>query len=81
MQNTGGQLYSGMAAVTPSDTVEINCRAVYVGGAGNVALKQKSGGASVVFTAPPVGTIIPVSLDQGQIMSTGTTATLLVALS
>lgn len=79
MQNMGSQIFSGMAAVTPSDTAEVTCRAVYVGGAGNVTLKQK-GGTAITFTAPPVGAVLPVSLDQGQIMSTGTTATLLVAL-
>lgn len=79
MQNLGGLMFSGGAAVTPSDTVEITCRGIYVGGAGNVAVKQK-GGSAVTFTAPPVGTVLPISLDQGQIMATGTTATLLVAL-
>lgn len=80
MQSMGGIVYSSAVAVVPSDTQEINCRAIYVGGAGNVAIKQK-GGAAVTFTAPPVGSLITVSLDQGQIMSTGTTATLLVALA
>lgn len=72
--------YGSFQAVTPSDTVPISCRAIYVGGAGNVAVKA-AGGTAVTFTAPPVGTILPLNLDQGFIMSTNTTATLLLALS
>lgn len=73
--------YASAQAVTPSDTTAINCRAIYVGGAGNVAVKTSSGAASVTFTAPPVGAILPLMIDGGQIMATGTTATLLVALA
>jgi hypothetical protein len=73
--------YGSAQAVTPSDTTVINCRAIYVGGAGNVAVKTANGATAVTFTAPPVGTILPVLIDQGQIMSTNTTATLLIALA
>lgn len=73
-------IYTGFAAVTTSDTVRISCRGIYVGGAGNVALSIDGTTAAVVITAPPVGTILPMMLDQGRIMATGTTATLLVAL-
>lgn len=72
--------YSSAQAVTPSDTTLINCRAIYVGGAGNVAIKMP-GGSAVTFTAPPVGTILPLNIQGGQIMSTNTTATLLLALA
>lgn len=71
--------YSDQIALTPSDTTQVFCRAIYVGGAGNVAVKAKNGTA-VTFTAPPVGTILPVNLDGGQVMSTNTTATLLIGL-
>lgn len=82
MQNWQGGTYSSFAAVTPSDSTLVNCRAIYVGGAGNVAVKSGSAGATAVtFTAPPIGSIIPVALDQGFIMATNTTATLLIALS
>jgi hypothetical protein len=80
MQNLQSH-YGSAAAVTPSDTTVINCRAIYVGGAGNVAVKTVAGGTAVTFTAPPVGTILPIMIDGGQIMSTNTTATLLVALA
>lgn len=71
--------YSDCFDITPSDTTQVFCRAIYVGGAGNVAVKPK-GGSAVTFTAPPVGSIIPVGLEGGQVMSTNTTATLLRGL-
>jgi hypothetical protein len=74
--------YGSAVAVTTSDTALISCRAIYVGGAGNVTVNpSQTGGTSVTFTAPPVGSIIPFELNQGRIMATGTTATLLVALA
>jgi len=73
--------YGSAAAVTPSDTTIINCRALYVGGAGNVAVKTTSGATAVTFTAPPVGTILPINIDGGQVMATNTTATLIIALA
>lgn len=81
MQNGPFPTYSSVAAVTPSDTTQINCRAIYVGGAGNVAIKSTPAATAVTFTAPPVGSIIPVEINGGQIMATNTTATLLVALA
>lgn len=72
--------YSSALAVVPSDTVPVTCRAIYIGGAGSVTVTPK-GGAAVVFTAPPVGSILPIQLDQGLINATGTTATLMVALA
>lgn len=81
MQAVAAMSYASASAVTPSDTTIINCRAIYVGGAGNVAVKTQSGAAAVTFTAPPVGTILPIMIDGGQIMATNTTATLLVALA
>lgn len=73
--------YSTFFAVTPSDSTRVNCRAIYVGGAGSVAVSPDGTTGATVFTAPPVGSIIPVELNQGRIMATGTTATLLVALA
>lgn len=80
MQNLQSH-YGSAIAVTISDTVPISCRAIYVGGAGNVAVKTVSGAAAVTFTAPPVGTILPIMIDGGFIMATNTTATLLLALA
>jgi len=70
--------YSGGIAVTPHDTNELPfvCRAIYVGGAGNVSVKM--GETIVTFVAPPVGSILPVRTSL--IRATLTTATNLVAL-
>lgn len=69
-------------AITPSDTVDIlpnsaPIRALYVGGAGNVTGVLLDGTA-ILFTAPPVGAVIPVQLKR--VNATGTTATALVGL-
>ena len=78
MQTGPFSTYSSAKAITPSDTAAQTYRAIYVGGAGNVAVKT-TGGDTVTFTAPPVGTIIPVEVQQ--VLATGTTATLLVGLA
>ena len=70
--------YNGAATVTPSDTTLILGSAIYVGGAGNVAVTTEAG-TVVTFTAPPVGSIIPIGFTK--VMATNTTATLLIALS
>lgn len=65
-------------AVTASDstTFASNTIGLYVGGAGNVTLTIN--GSDILFTAVPVGTILPVSFSK--VKSTGTTATAMVAL-
>lgn len=67
-------------AVTPSDTARLASgpSRLYIGGAGNLALKNSSG-ATVLFVNVPAGTWFPVITDQ--VMSTATTATNIVALS
>ena len=70
--------YEGAVAVTPSDATVIVGKAIYVGGAGNVAVTTAAGGV-VTFIAPPVGTVIPIAFTK--VMATNTTATSLVALS
>lgn len=72
--------YSTFTAITKSDTTQISCRAIYVGGAGNITISQDGVTAGVVITAPPVGSIIPIQLDCGRILA-ATTATALVALA
>ncbi|UEP31600.1 spike base protein, RCAP_Rcc01079 family [Burkholderia sp. B21-007] len=78
MQTGPYSTYSSAKAITPSDTTAQTYRAIYVGGAGNVAVTT-TGGDVVTFTAPPVGTIIPV--ETRLVMATNTTATLLVGLA
>lgn len=53
------------------------CRGIYVGGSGNLAVKDDAGN-SVVFQSVPAGSLLPISTDQ--VLSTGTTATNLIAL-
>jgi hypothetical protein len=53
-------------------------RALYVGGAGDVTGVLLDG-STVLFSAVPVGAILPVQFKR--INSTGTTATLLVGLA
>lgn len=66
---------SGAAAVTKSDSAFVDLVGLYVGGAGDVAVKG-SDGVSATFAAAPAGTILPMKIVQ--VLSTGTTATGLV---
>ncbi len=70
---------SGAFAITPSDTTvfERNTRGIYVGGTGNVAVKTVEGD-TVTFSAVPVGTTLAIMATQ--VLATGTTATLMVAM-
>ncbi len=65
-------------AVTPSDSATLSAtRALYVGVTGDVTVVPFGGSASVLFKAHPVG-YMPVRVTK--VMSTGTTATNIVAL-
>ena len=66
-------------AVVPSDAAVLasGVSGLWVGGAGNVTVKDH-GGATSTFTAVPAGTHLPIA--PSMVLSTGTTATLLVAL-
>ena len=67
------------AAITKSNsTTYENIRGVYVGGAGNVAVKFPGNNTAVTFTGVAAGSILPI--QPVQIMSTNTTATDIVAL-
>lgn len=75
-------------AITPSDSVDIvftpalqaslSVRALFVGGAGNVAVIT-SGGDTVTFTGVAAGSILPVRC--ARVLLSGTTATAIVALA
>lgn len=66
-------------AVTKSDsTILETTRALYVGGAGDVAVIWADGGSAVTLSSVPAGTILPVQVTK--VMSTNTTATNIVAL-
>lgn len=71
------------AAVTPSDTGVFPPSEIYVGGAGNVSVmpaaqEGRISPTAVLFTAPPVGSVLPVLCTR--VMATNTTATLLVRI-
>lgn len=71
--------YRGGVAVTPSDTTLLApTRGLYIGGAGNVTVDFADGTTGILFTAPPVGTLLPISVIR--VKATGTTATAIVAL-
>jgi hypothetical protein len=76
MAETGSA--NSVRTVTPSDSVEVKCRGIYVGGTGNISVVGMEDNAPVTFTAVPVGTVLPVAARL--IRATGTTATLMVAL-
>lgn len=66
------------AAVTKSDSTTFSQPStIYVGGAGDVAVRT-IGGDTVTFSAMAAGTILPVLCDR--VMSTNTTATLMVRM-
>lgn len=67
-------------AWTPSDTADLTrgvCRAVWVGGAGNLAVVDVEG-TSTTFVGVAAGTMLPIMAVR--IKSTGTTATNIVAV-
>jgi hypothetical protein len=68
---------SGYQAVTPSDDTEVKCRALYVGGTGNVVLQMPGRSETVTFSSVPAGTFMPVSARR---VMAATTATSIVAL-
>lgn len=80
MSRTSDSPASSAYAVTPSDTTVLSPlpRSLYVGAAGNVAIVPEDGTASVVFVAVAAGQILPIRAKK--VMSTGTTATNIVAL-
>ena len=65
-------------AVTKSDTTALQFKALYIGGAGSVVLKEAgSGGDAITFAAVPVGKTLRVS---GTRVMAATTATNIVWL-
>lgn len=62
-------------SITPSDSTTQRAQAVYVGAAGNVALRTEDG-TTLTFSGAQAGTILPVKTNQ--ILATGTTATNLI---
>lgn len=68
------------AAVTPSATaLAFTTRALYVGGAGSVAVTM-AGGGNVTFVGVPAGAVLPIRVTHVLAAGSGTTATNIVAL-
>lgn len=66
------------AAITPSDSADIPVtRALYVGVTGNIAVRMADDENDITFTNVPVG-VFPIQALR--VLSTGTTATELIAL-
>jgi hypothetical protein len=65
--------------VTPSDSTELTfiTRALYIGGAGDLNVIMKSGN-TIKYSAVPAGTVLPIRVKQ--VLSTGTGASLIVAM-
>jgi len=76
--------YRDAAPITPSDTATAipatggKYDALYIGGAGNVAVRMAGSARTTTFTAVPVGAILPIQVDR--VMATNTTATLIIGL-
>lgn len=66
-------------AITPSDSTDLPAkpRAIWVGGAGNLAVSNDQGD-SQVLQGIAAGTLLPISPDR--VRATGTTATSLIGL-
>lgn len=70
---------SGAFAITKSDATVFSqpARSLYVGGTGDVAVRMIDG-TTVTFSAVPAGMLLPIRADK--VLSTGTTATLIIGL-
>lgn len=69
--------YRDAVSITPADSDIDHVSALYIGGAGNVAVIAVGGG-EVTFNSVPAGTILPIACTQ--VKSTGTSATNIVGL-
>lgn len=72
--------YRWAAAITPNDSTDLGrpTKAIYVGGAGAIAVNMDGDNDVVTFAAVPVGAILPI--EARRVRATGTTATNLVAI-
>lgn len=68
----------GQAVTTSDSTTYAPTRAVWVGGAGNLAVVMVDQSAAITLTGVAAGTLLPISVTK--IMSTNTTATNITAL-
>lgn len=71
---------NNFVSLTPSDTTSVNCKSLYIGNTGDVALAPSTTADAVIFYNVPSGTFLPVELKSGRVMSTNTTATGIISL-
>lgn len=69
----------GLLTVTPDDGADLAqvSRALYIGGAGDVAVTLKDGSTGT-FSSAPAGMILPIRATR--VLATGTTATNIIAM-
>lgn len=67
-----------LSAVTPHDSNSNAYRALYIGGAGNVAVVAVDDTSAVTLVGVPAGTVLPIATSK--VMSTNTTATSIVGI-
>ena len=74
------QSYSIFSAVTKSDTVANQFKALYIGGLGGTVDVEQRGGSGITasFASVPTGTIIPVMTEK---ILASTTATNIIGLN
>lgn len=74
--------FTKAVAVTPNDSTNLSydTRALYIGGAGNVAviMADDETNTAVVFSGVPVGAVLDISVKR--VRATSTTATNILAL-
>ncbi len=71
---------TNFSAVTKSDTTLVTCKAIFVGTGGDIAIAPSASGSATTFAGVAAGSILPIELREGRIMSTNTTASNIVAL-
>lgn len=76
--NDTGSASQGRAVTASDSTVLAVTRAVWVGGAGNLAVVFEDGGSAVTLTGVTAGQLLPIRVTK--VMSTNTTATSITAL-
>lgn len=71
---------TGSVTVTPSDTTAFDPpgRALWVGGAGNVAVRMAGDESTPTIVGVAAGTMLSICVDK--VLSTGTTATSIILL-
>lgn len=67
-------------SITPADSdLALEARALYVGGAGDVAVRMTDDDSDVTFSGVAAGTVLPISVKR--VNSTNTTATNILGLT